>query len=194
VRAREYTNFHLQGEEVAVFDYSPTACKKTHRVVVLRKNISVEKGENLLFEQYRYFFYITNIRWKNLDRIVRLANQRCDQENLIAHLKGGVNALGMPVDNLYSNWAYMVMAALAWTLKAWFALLLPATGRWKERHAKQKHTVLRMEFRTFLHAFMLLPCQLVRTGRRLVFRLLAWNQWSSVFFRAAQTLQSPLVL
>ena len=192
VKQREYKNLRLQGEEVAVFDYSPGACKKTYRVVVVRKNISVEKGEDYLFDEIRHFFYITNIKWKSLDRIVVLANGRCDQENLIGQLKGGAKALGMPVDNLYSNWAYMVMAALAWTLKAWFGLLLPEGHRWKRRWAQDKHAVVRMGFRTFLNAFMLIPCQLVRTGRRLVFRVLAWNEWLPVFFRAAETLQHPL--
>ena len=70
----------------------------------------------------------------------------------------------------------MVMASLAWTLKAWFALLLPETGRWGQKYQAEKQTVLRMEFKTFLNAFMLVPCQLVRTGRRIVFRLMAWNR------------------
>ena len=50
--------------------------------------------------------------------IVFAANDRCNQENLLAQLKNGVHALTAPVDNLVSNWAYMVMAALAWNLKA----------------------------------------------------------------------------
>ena len=36
-----------------------------------------------------------------------------------------MRALQAPVDNLVSNWAYMVMTALAWNLKAWLALQLP---------------------------------------------------------------------
>ena len=63
------------------------------------------------------------------DQVVLTANDRCDQENLIAQLKGGVHALTTPVDNLVSNWAYMVMASLAWSLKAWAALLVPETPR-----------------------------------------------------------------
>ena len=60
------------------------------------------------------------------------ANDRCNQENLMAQLDGGVRALQAPVDNLESNWAYMVMTALAWNLKAWWALALPeAPGRWQ---------------------------------------------------------------
>ena len=98
----------------------------------------------------------------------------------------------MPVDTLLSNWAYMVMAALAWTLKAWFALRLPETGRWAARYAAEKAAVLRMEFKTFLHAFMLIPVQVVRTSRRLVFRLLAWNPWQAVFLRAFDHWREPL--
>jgi hypothetical protein len=123
---------------------------------------------------------------------VLLANQRCNQENLIAQLKGGVPALSMPVDDQVGNWAYMVMASLAWTLKAWFALLLPATGRWADKYAAEKDTVLRMEFRTFLNAFIRLPCQVLRTGRRIVFRLMAWNLWLSVFLRGVDVLDRPL--
>ena len=52
----------------------------------------------------------------------------------------------MPVDNLVSNWAYMVMAALAWSLKAWSALVLPEQGRWAEKYRAEKRSLLRMEF------------------------------------------------
>jgi len=43
--------------------------------------------------------------------------------------------------------------------------------------------VLRMEFRTFVHAFIQIPVQIVRQGRRLIYRVLAWNPWLEVFFR-----------
>jgi len=74
-----------------------------------------------------------------------------DQENLIAQLKSGVRALRAPVADLESNGAYMAMASLAWTLKAWFALSLPEKGRWAKLHAEQKRRVLHMEFRSFLN-------------------------------------------
>jgi len=46
------------------------------------------------------------------------ANHRCNQENLFAQLKGDAHSLSAPVDTLLSNWAYMVIASLAWSLKA----------------------------------------------------------------------------
>ena len=93
---------------------------------------------------------------------------------------------------MVSNWSYMVMASLAWTLKAWYALRLPVTGRWKEKHQAEKQTVLRMEFKRFVNAFVQVPCQIVKTGRRIVYRLLAWNPWQSVFLRAVDALRHPM--
>ena len=75
VRARGYKNLVLKYEDVAEFTYRPTCCKRDYRVVVLRKKISVEKGQEQLFEQYRYFFYITN-ESRPAGRGNRLRNQR----------------------------------------------------------------------------------------------------------------------
>jgi hypothetical protein len=192
IRERGFENIRLQSEEVAEVDYQPTKCRNAYRRVVVRKNLSVEKGEQVLFDDVRYFFYLTNDRRSSLASIVHQANRRCNQENLLAQLKTGVQALALPVDNLVSNGAYMVMASLAWTLKAWFALLLPETGRWSEKYQVQKQTVLKMEFKKFRNAFMQLPCQIVRTGRRILYRLLSWNPWLAVFFRSVAILARPL--
>jgi hypothetical protein len=190
VKERGYRNVRLQSEQVAEFDYGPTKCHKTYRIVVLRKHLSVEQGQQRLFDEIRYFFHITNDRTSSMAAIVHLANERCNQENLIEQLKNGVRAMGMPVDNLVSNWAYMVMASLAWTLKAWFALRLPAEGRWADKYAAEKQSVLVLEFKRFRQAFIELPCQIVKTGRRLVYRLLSWNRWLPVFFRGVRALSA----
>jgi hypothetical protein len=192
VRQREFENIRLFSEMVADFEYRPTACRQSYRVVAVCKNLTVEKGETLLFDDLRYFFYITNDRTTPAEGIVPAANGRCNQENLIEQLKNGARAMEMPVGDLVSNWAYMVMASLAWTLKAWLALVLPEEGRWKERRRAQKESVLRMEFKTFLNALMRLPCQIVRTGRRIVYRLLSWNPWEEVLLRAVAMLRLPL--
>ena len=145
-------------------------------------------------EEYRYFFFITNDRAMPADQVVLTAGGRCDQENLIAQLKGGVHALTTPVDNLVSNWAYMVMASLAWSLKAWAALLVPETPRHAEEHRAQKRTLLRMEFATFRAAMIAIPCQIVRGGRRLVYRLLSWNPWQGAFLRLVERLNGCLAV
>ncbi len=189
---REFNNIRLRSEDVAEFAYSPTLCKKSYRMVVVRKNLTVEKGEQRLFDEIRYFFYLTNDVEAPPEEIVFEANARCNQENLIAQLHGGVRATTMPVDTLLSNWAYMVMASLAWTLKVWFALLLPEGGRWAQKHKQEKEAVLRMEFRTFLNAFIRVPAQVVRAGRRILFRLLSWNRWQHIFFRGVAQLSGTL--
>jgi hypothetical protein len=190
VVARQFENQRLQSEEVAEFNYRPSACRRTYRMVVVRKNISVEKGEKLLFDRIVYFFYITNDWVSEANEIVFTANDRCHQENLLAQLHSGVRALRAPVDNLVSNWAYMVMTALAWNLKAWWALSLPEDpGRWHEKHQAEKQWVLRIEFKTFVNAFVRLPCQIVRTGRKLLYRVLAWNAHQGIFFRLVSALR-----
>jgi hypothetical protein len=155
---REFTNLKLRSEDVAEFNYRPRACRTTYRMVVLRKNLSVERGERLLFDDVRYFFYLTNDWVSAAAEVVCCANDRSDQETLLAQLYGGVRALRAPVGHLHSNWAYMVMTALAWDLKAWWALLLPeAPGRWQERHRADKRWVLQLEFKTFINAFVRIP-------------------------------------
>jgi len=171
---RKFKNIRLNSEEVAEFDYRPVKCTQTYRMVVVRKNLTVEKGEAALFDDIRYFFYITTRRDLTSAEIVGHANKRCNQENVIAQLKNGVNAMRMPVLDLNSNWAYMIMAALAWNLKAWYGMLIPNTIR--------RAQVLKMEFRRFLQTFILIPCQVVLTGRKIVYRILGYTEGLKDFF------------
>jgi hypothetical protein len=191
VKEREFENLRLVSEEVAAFPYQPGKCRKPYRVVAVRKNLSVEKGERRLLDDVRYFFYLTNDGESPAETIVPAANGRCQQENLIEQLKNGARAMEMPVGDLVSNGAYLVMASLAWTLKAWLALCLPEAGRWREKHQAQKQSLLGMEFKKFLNGLMRLPCQIVRTGRRIVYRLLSWNPWQEVLLRAVESLRGP---
>lgn len=188
---RQFEHIRLIEEEVAECEYRPVACRKTYRLIVVKKYLDITRGQSLLFHDYRYFFYLTNDRTSSAAEIVLLANDRCDQENLHAQLKGGVRALQAPVDNLVSNWAYMVMTSLAWNLKAWWALWLPEPpGPHGESQRQEKRRVLRMEFKTFLNAFLRLPCQIVQSGRRLIYRLLGWNPHLGVFFRLVDRLHN----
>ncbi|HMB08512.1 MAG TPA: IS1380 family transposase [Isosphaeraceae bacterium] len=188
VRERGFKVIHLLEEMIAEFDYRPVACRKSYRVVVLRKRLGIDRGQLRRFEEYRYFFFITNDRDRSAEEIVFSANDRCDQENLIAQLKGGVHALTTPVSDLVSNWAYMVMASLAWSLKAWSALMVPVSPGHAAKHAAEKRTWLRMEFETFRAAVIERPCQVVRGSKRLIYRLLSWNPWQGMFLRLVERL------
>lgn len=182
VKERGFKNIRTVSEHVAEFDYLPGKCNRTYRVVVLRKNLTVEKGDLALFDDIRYFFYITNDRIMTPQEIVYFANERCDHENDIEQLKNGVNALRMPVDDLVSNWAYMVIASLAWNMKAWYGLLTP--------NKVLGHQIIRMEFKRFINTFIKIPCVIIKTGRRIVYRLVGYNNYMKDFFRTFAAIKS----
>ena len=167
VRERAYVNLVLNHEHVAEFNYQPTRCQTPYRVVALRKNISKMKGENVLFDEIRYYFYITTRTDLSPAEVVACANQRCDQENVIEQLKNGVNALRVPLYDLVSNWAYMVIAALAWNIKSWFAMMM-------HRH-RDRQQYVRMEFRRFIRSIILIPCHVVRRARGTTLRLIGYQ-------------------
>ena len=181
VKQREFKNVRLKSEDVAQFVYRPTHCQKDYRMVVVRKNLSVEKGAAVLFDDIRYFFYITNDWEKTKAEVVFFANDRCNQENVIAQLKSGVNALRMPSSDLVSNWAYMVIAALTWNLKAWYGLLVPERAKGAE--------IVRMEFKRFLLSFIQIPCQILKTGRRVVYRILTYSEHLKTFLKTFEYLK-----
>jgi hypothetical protein len=184
-----YKNIRLMSEDVAEFQYQPTACTRDYRIVVVRKNLSIDNGDSpYLFADYRYFFYITNDESLSMEEVVAEANQRCNQENLIAQLKGGVHALHAPVNTLNANWAFMVMASLAWTLKAWMALLLPVGRRWADKHEGQRRAWLSMEFRSFCQAVIAIPAQVLKTARQRVIRFLGFKPHLPAFFRLLDAL------
>lgn len=185
VRQRGFKNLRLNGEQVVDFPYQPQRCSQAYRMIALRKNITVARGEQALFDEVRYHFFVTNDWDIDPHQVIREAHARCDQENLIQQLKSGIHALRAPVNTLLANWAFMVMGALAWSIKAWVGLSLPISPRWRERHQQDREALIRMDFRTFLQAFVLVPAQIVRSGRRLIYRLLAWNPWQAVFLRFA---------
>jgi DDE family transposase len=186
IEQRGFKNLRLGAEHVAEIAYRPGKCDRDYRLVITRKTIDVHSAQEKLWQEYRYFFYITNDRQTPAAELVLEANGRCDQENLIEQLKNGVHAMRLPVNDLISNWAYMVMASLAWTLKAWWGLMLPeGTGRNCEMRREQKHQIVRMEFKRFAASVIRLPCQIVKSGRRLIYRFLSYSPWQEPLLAAA---------
>lgn len=181
VTEREYLNLRLNHEDVAVFTYKPGKCKRGYQVVALRKNISRTRGENVLLDEIRYFFYITTYTDKTPAQIVELANDRCDQENVIGQLKSGIAALRVPLYDLVSNGAYMLIAALAWNIKAWFAMTM---------HRKtDRHDYIRMEFRHFFHTVILIPAMVTRRARGITVRLIGHAPAMDRLFSAWNTIE-----
>jgi hypothetical protein len=188
VRRRGFLNKRLLAEDTAEFEFKPRRAQKTYRIVVLRKLIQEDRGQLCVGLDFKYFFYVTNDRSLTQAEVIREANGRCEQEKLIGQLKSGTRALHAPVNTLNANWAYMVMASLAWTLKAWVALLLPVTPRWRDQHISEKTRILRMSFKTFLQSLILIPAQIIRHSRQLIVRLLSWRPELPVLFRLMDAL------
>ena len=182
VKERGYKKIRTNAEHVAEFKYRPVKCKKTFRVIALRKNLTIEKGDMALFDDIRYFFYITNDQKMTPEEVVYFARDRCDHENDIEQLKNGVNAMRMPVDDLLSNWAYMVIAALSWNIKAWYGLLTPnkALG----------YQIVRMEFKRFVNNFINIPCIIIKAGRRILYRIISYNNYMRDFFKTFAKIKS----
>ncbi len=181
VAERGYVNLELNHEDVAEFDYQPGKCKRSYRVVALRKNITKTRGEQVLFDDVRYFFYITTRTDLSAAEVVACANDRCDQENVIEQLKNGVNALRVPLYDLVSNWAYMVIATLAWNIKSWFAMML---------HRKQdRRDYIRMEFRRFVASIVFIPAMVMRRSRSITIRIIGYQPTLDRFFSAWRTIE-----
>jgi Transposase DDE domain group 1 len=222
VRERGYLNKHLNFEDVAEFTYRPGKCARDYRVVALRKNISHIRSDNVLFDEIRYFFYVTTYsstthtaeqiielgaqarpeqpehtdttkqpeqaeqagpeqadHARTAEEVVGLANARCNQENIIGSLKSGLNALRVPLYDLVSNWAYMIIACLAWNLKAWFAMTM-------HRKDDRAHHI-RMEFSTFFDTIIHIPAMVIHSGRAITVRLIGYTVGLARLYSAWRT-------
>ena len=135
----------------------------------------------MLIDEIRYFFYITTRTDLTAAEVVAVANDRCDQDNIIGQLKSGVNALRVPLYDLLSNWAYMVIAALAWNIKSWFAMML---------HRKtERREYIAMEFRRFLTGIILIPAMIIRRARAITIRLIGYQPSLDRLFSAWNTIE-----
>ena len=58
------------------------------------------------------------------EQVLRIAQGRGNQENLIKDFKYGLGLAHIPTGSLAANQAYFMIAALAWNLKTWLLNLL----------------------------------------------------------------------
>jgi len=179
VEQHDYENKRLVSESIAEFDYQPGKCSRSYRVVVVRKEVEVTRGQQKLFDDEPYFFYVSNASAseKSTRQVVFAANDRCDQENTISQLKA-CGALTAPLDSLVSNWAYMAIASLAWSLKIWSGLMVQPRGstETKQQQAETKRRLIRMDFATFRQCLIQIPAQIIRRSRQLIYRLLSYRE------------------
>ncbi|QTA77924.1 Transposase family protein, DDE domain-containing [Desulfonema limicola] len=167
VKKRNFKKVITESEHVGEFSYQPVKCDKAYRIVVLKKQLKVVKGTKHLSDDIRYFFYIGN-DWKKVpEQILKFYRKRADHENDIEQLKNGVKALHSPSNTFFANWAYMVIAALAWDLKSWYGLMQP--------YRPVGVQIIRMEFKRFVNTFINIPCIIIKTGRKICYNIIGYN-------------------
>ena len=178
-RRRGYTDKKLKREEVAEFTYRPTRKKnkmqQAYRMVVIRKQIEVA-GKTGLFDQYEYRFILTDLKEPRLERIVRYAYGRSNQENLIEQAKNGVSAFRMPTGDLLANEVWMTAAMLAQNFKSWICLL--GLGRDK----------LGWEWKRFRYQFVYLVARVKRAARQVHLWLSPGQMYSGTVITALRAL------
>ena len=164
---REYETITQKDRYVGEFRYKPVKCEKEYRVIALKKIVDVTKGQQLLFEDCRYLFYITNIYDMSAANLLHFIHGRCNHENKIEQLSNGIHALKMPAAEFTANWAYMVISSLAWNLKSWMGLLMP--------DGVQGNKIINCEFKSFQNKMINIPCQIIKSGRKIIYRFLNYN-------------------
>jgi hypothetical protein len=172
VEERGYRTIEAGEQSVAEFDYRPSGCDVTYRMIVRRVKTRETQGQQVLWEGYRYRFMITDERRWSAEEVVRFGYGRCDIENDIEQMENGLTAMRMPTGELLANGAFLMMGQIAWNLKAWAALLvLPEeTGRW--------------EWKRFRHAFVYIGAKVIRQARRVVAKMSAAHRYAGDVLRA----------
>lgn len=190
-----YENKKLRAESYAEFPYQPGNCKRSYRMVAVRKDIDVTTGQQFLFSTEKYFFYISNEpeEDKRSRDLIGDGNNRCDQENTISQFKAS-HALTAPLDSLESNWAYMLIASLAWTLKLWSGMMVRVKGNPGQRKVRKRlrDRVIKMEFSTFLTSLIQIPAQVIRSSRQLKLRILTYRLGVENLFTLSDHIAMPL--
>ena len=103
------------------------AAVSRYRYVIKRTPVlDAEGGQKYLddgMREYRYWIVVTNSKRSNR-AVLRIAQGRGNQENLIKDLKHGLGLSHVPTGLLGANQAYFMIAGLAWNLKTWMLNLL----------------------------------------------------------------------
>ena len=176
-RERDYKELRLVEQQIAEVPYRPTGCPFTYRLIVRRQLIENHKGQQHLFDEYRYRYVITDLPGPPED-VIDETYQRCDQENLIQQLGAGLAAWRMPVAEFHGNSAWLEIARLAWNIAKWIALLtLP-------------EETIRWEWKRFRLAFVYIAAQVLRRSRQVTVRMSASHRFHRLFTTAHERLQT----
>ena len=128
MKLRRNPNTRFKGKpEMAAMKFRPATWKKAYRYVIKRTPI-IDRDDKQLYldngmKKYAYWIVVTNSKRSNT-AVLRIAQGRGNQENLIKDLKQGLGLEHVPTGFLGANQAYFMIAALAWNVKTWMLNLL----------------------------------------------------------------------
>lgn len=178
---RKYRNIIQTDVQIAEFSYRPGKCKKSYRVIVCKKELDVMEGQQLLFEDVKYLFYITNIHDMPAGELLSFIHGRANHENKIEQLANGIHALKMPAAEFMANWAYMAICSLAWNIKSWLGLFMPDEIKRKK--------IIACEFKSFQNRIINIPCQIIKSGRKIIYNFLNYHGWVNIFYDTFQVIK-----
>lgn len=163
---RKYHNLRLVRQWVSEVPWTPPKSPVAYRLVIRRQLIEHSEGQQVLFNEYRYRYIVTNLPASvSTAHVVDETYERCDQENLIEQMGSGIAAWRLPTGDFWGNCAWLEIARLAWNLGKWIAqLVLPAE-------------VVRWEWKRFRHAFVYLAAEVVKRSRQIWVRFSASHRF-----------------
>ncbi|TMQ62388.1 MAG: IS1380 family transposase [Candidatus Eisenbacteria bacterium] len=162
-----------EGAEWAEFRYRPNGWSREYRLLVKRA-AWFEKDQRVIGEHF-HTAVLTNLSGAG-SSLIRYHLARGGMENYIEEFKHGVGAAHLPSQNFHANWAWLLIAALAYNLAQGFKLLLLN----RAQHADQLKKLR-------LHWFNV-GARWIRTGRRWILALARGPDTVAAFSRVQSLL------
>lgn len=162
--------------EWAEFRYRPHGWSREYRLLV-KRTPWYEKDQRVLGEHF-HTALITNLSGAG-SSLIRYHLARGGMENYIEEFKHGLGAAHLPSQNFHANWAWLLIAALAYNLAQAFKLLLL-------KREQQAHQLKKLR----LHWFNV-AARWIRSGRRWILAL-ARGPDGVAAFRRVQALLAAL--
>jgi hypothetical protein len=178
-RERNYKELRQVKQWVTEILWSPIGSAAPIRLVIRRQLIEHHKGQEFLFEQYRYRYVETNLPASvSTVEVIDHTYERCDQEKMIGQMGSGLAAWRMPVAEFDGNCAWLEIARLAWNFAKWIAqLALP-------------DEVVRWEWKRFREAWVYLAAQVTKRGRQVWVRFSQSHRFTDSLVAAHSKLQT----
>ena len=138
------------------FPYHPKDWPGTFRMIV--KRVPHYEGNQRVIGEFRYNPVLTNRKGAG-SSLIKHHLGRGGAENYIEEFKNGLGASHLPSHSFSANWAWLVIAQLAYNLAQWLKLLVLPGG---EVHKQLKH--LRLHW-------LCVAARIIHSGRRRIVAL-----------------------